>query len=262
VGELRIAFETSYSSEHKEGERKWYDGLRCFPEWPQISEYACELFGHHTFDEETWRRLRDRLYVTYLTDPAWKARLEAERVHYPGPLWAGDLFAWEMVARTRLADVVEYLRGQVEARTHDLGGDGRAKGSADLTGDDGLSADGVRKSNSPGEEAPKSQADKVPVSGGSEGDGQHRAAGRELSPTREKAYRQYRCVVDSSALGPNPTDREVYGWLDRHNDGDEMPSLDSWQRYLGDARYYYGTQKRKPRRGRPHGKSIVRANEV
>jgi hypothetical protein len=84
-----------------------------------------------------------------------------------------------------------------------------------------------------------------------------------VSPSREKAYRQY-----TQAVGNNPTqlngatDYEVYDWLKEHSEGEPLPTFSTWSKYLREARKHYGNNKNTPRRGRATGKSIVRSNEI
>jgi hypothetical protein len=84
-----------------------------------------------------------------------------------------------------------------------------------------------------------------------------------LPPSHEKAYRQYKDATDKNPTQLNgATDREVYEWLQKHAEDEKLPSLDSWARYLRNARRHYGDQKNTPRAGRPTGKSVVRKDEI
>ncbi len=87
---------------------------------------------------------------------------------------------------------------------------------------------------------------------------------RPLRKTAQEAYAQ--CT---DAMNRNPElryDKEVYAWLeknlDEHDDPYKLPKLETWLRYVGMARKYYGRQKATPRAGRERGKSIVKESDI
>jgi hypothetical protein len=89
-----------------------------------------------------------------------------------------------------------------------------------------------------------------------------------------RAYRSYELAASKAGKDLNSlTDREALILLkevdfrddkDAHRelDGYKPPTLANWSRYLTKARKALGEQKYIPRRGRPHGKSIVRQNQI
>lgn len=82
-----------------------------------------------------------------------------------------------------------------------------------------------------------------------------------LRPSVEKAYRQY--LFAAERLGPDVTDRDAYDWLEKHPDGDdELPSFDTWSKYVRTARKAHGQPKNQPRNGREPGRSIVRDTDI
>lgn len=81
---------------------------------------------------------------------------------------------------------------------------------------------------------------------------------RELKLIYEKAYRQYLLIEE---VNGKVTDEQAYELLKQGaKDGTEdvLHSLETWKRYLREARRYYQTQKNSPRAGRT-GRSIVKA---
>lgn len=56
----------------------------------------------------------------------------------------------------------------------------------------------------------------------------------------------------------SPTDKQVWEWLITHGGDEHTPDnkIDTWRRYLRQARKYHGSQKHTPRAGRPMGSSI------
>jgi hypothetical protein len=84
-----------------------------------------------------------------------------------------------------------------------------------------------------------------------------KAEGAELSPSREKAYRQSLHAIESKPAHIGETDRELYDWLKEHSESDdELPTFETWSLYVRVARRRYGTSKRSNREGRA-GRSIV-----
>jgi hypothetical protein len=84
-----------------------------------------------------------------------------------------------------------------------------------------------------------------------------------LSPSRMKAYQQYRWAVEQNAELNGATDRKVYDWLAEHlDDGEQLPSFATWDRYVRKARAAENTRKNTPRRRRQTGRSIVRPDEI
>jgi hypothetical protein len=93
-------------------------------------------------------------------------------------------------------------------------------------------------------------------------DGAEEQGEGNLKPSREKAYRLFEW-----AMGQNPslkTDREVYDWLSSRSElPDELPSFDSWSKYLRDARDYYDDHKHTPKTTKTAGgKSVVRRDQI
>jgi hypothetical protein len=85
----------------------------------------------------------------------------------------------------------------------------------------------------------------------------------KLTPSREKAIRQYNDAVDKNPAQLNgATDLEVYDWLKEHAEGEQLPSFATWARYLREARDYYDAHKYTPKAGRSTGKSVVRRDQV
>src|SRR5262249_35419053 len=78
-----------------------------------------------------------------------------------------------------------------------------------------------------------------------------------LSPSRQKAYRQYLSAVARNPELVGATDRRVYEWLEAHlEEDDQLPSFLNWARYLRDARATYNASKHTRRAGRKTGRSI------
>jgi hypothetical protein len=84
----------------------------------------------------------------------------------------------------------------------------------------------------------------------------------------KRAYASY--LLAKQTLPGNPTDRVVYEWLNE-NDPDwrigdlmdyELPSLQTWIRYVGDARNITGTQKNTPRHGRDGSGSVFNSSDI
>jgi hypothetical protein len=84
---------------------------------------------------------------------------------------------------------------------------------------------------------------------------------RRLKKSRETAYRLFQWALDQKP--ELKTDREVYDWLNDHQDlPEELPSFASWSRYLREARDFHDDHKHAPRSGRPTGKSIVPKHQL
>lgn len=73
------------------------------------------------------------------------------------------------------------------------------------------------------------------------------------------AWGLYKSARDrgSSQLGNDPTDGEVWAWLEEREELPPRLNFDTWQRNLRRYRRATGTQKNTPRSGRPTGRSIV-----
>jgi hypothetical protein len=83
-----------------------------------------------------------------------------------------------------------------------------------------------------------------------------------LPPARAKAYSQFRWAIDSNPeFGTKTTDREAYDWLEEYLEKDELPTFETWSRYLRQARNRLGQLKNRPRRGRT-GRSVARGDQL
>lgn len=94
---------------------------------------------------------------------------------------------------------------------------------------------------------------------------------QKLEPAARKAYLAYEWA-DSKA-GRRLTDEEAYEMLKEEgipegvgDAGDltdyDLPSFETWTKYVRNARAPLGEQKYKPRKGRHRGKSVVRDDEI
>jgi hypothetical protein len=84
-----------------------------------------------------------------------------------------------------------------------------------------------------------------------------------LSPSREKAFREYLDAVSKNPTQLNgATDHEVYDWLVDHAEGERLPIFGTWSRYVREAREHYKAQKNTARIGRVTGKSVVSEDEI
>jgi hypothetical protein len=94
---------------------------------------------------------------------------------------------------------------------------------------------------------------------------------RQLERARRKAYLAYEYAATN--LGRSLTDLkdwEAWNWLKENGIPDEieelagyqLPSKETFAKYVGEARAYLDERKYTRRRGRPHGKSIVRRDEI
>jgi hypothetical protein len=92
-----------------------------------------------------------------------------------------------------------------------------------------------------------------------------------LGPAVRKAY--FAFELAQSKNEKKLLDREAYEWFNENGiPGDlgaqgelaeyELPVLDTFTRYLREAREALGEQKYTPRGGRAHGRSIVKSKEV
>jgi hypothetical protein len=76
----------------------------------------------------------------------------------------------------------------------------------------------------------------------------------------ELAYRSYKIAEHN--VGTGITDQMAYAWLRENGHPDyDLPSFDTWARYLRIARPHYDDQKNQSRRGRS-GRSTVRQSEI
>ena len=83
----------------------------------------------------------------------------------------------------------------------------------------------------------------------------------ELLPERfKRAYGQYLSALPNG--GDASTDGDCYDWAKAHAEGSPLPALETWQRYVRQARRHYGQQKNSPRAGRSYGRSIVSARDI
>jgi hypothetical protein len=86
----------------------------------------------------------------------------------------------------------------------------------------------------------------------------------ELADAPRLAFLAYSYAEERGHAG---TDRNAYDWLNEEGLPDEfgdyeLPPFDTWQRYLGRARNALGEQKYQRRKGRLHGGSIRRRDEI
>lgn len=85
---------------------------------------------------------------------------------------------------------------------------------------------------------------------------------KSLEVRYEKAYQSY-CYAVEKNTGIE-TDKQAYDWLKENGCEDEdyqLPSFETWQRYVQSGRKYHGTQKNKPRGGRT-GRSVVQRKDL
>jgi hypothetical protein len=87
-----------------------------------------------------------------------------------------------------------------------------------------------------------------------------------LSERVRNAFQSYEYAVGKQQ-GQRLTARQAYEWLVEQGLPDQLagyslPNLDTWERYLRKARLALGEQKNTPRAGRPHGRSVVRQDEI
>jgi DNA-binding NtrC family response regulator len=88
--------------------------------------------------------------------------------------------------------------------------------------------------------------------------------GRKLPLSRERAYRAYLDATRREPALAGGTDAEVFRWLKRDADGSEgLPaSCETFQRYLREARAFYGDRRNSPGAGRSLGRSVVRREDL
>jgi hypothetical protein len=84
----------------------------------------------------------------------------------------------------------------------------------------------------------------------------------KLSPSRLKAWGQFRWAINENAALDGATDREVYEWLEENYKQESLPSFATWGRYLREARAASGARKHNPRAGRNPGRSVVRPDAI
>ncbi len=84
-----------------------------------------------------------------------------------------------------------------------------------------------------------------------------------LSRRAEAAWKDYQDAIGKGRFDHSPpTDREAWEWLLSHRrNGEDLPQFETWQRYLREARSFYGFQKNTPRVDRTFGSSIRRQGE-
>jgi len=82
---------------------------------------------------------------------------------------------------------------------------------------------------------------------------------RSLAPSRFIALDQYDREIEQNPHLAEKTDRDVYDWLCEHEEN--LPSFETWSRYLREARAVCNRQKNTPRKGR-HARSVVPKDQV
>ncbi len=84
------------------------------------------------------------------------------------------------------------------------------------------------------------------------------AENRQLSHRAAKVWADFQDAIAKGTFNDSPPkDREVYNWLlILRQKGEDLPKFLTWQRYLREARRFYGCQKNTPRGGRATGRSI------
>lgn len=136
-------------------------------------------------------------------------------------------------------------------------------------GDQGSGGDGSAPTAKPGEgegngEGSTTSGQSLPAS-------TREAILQQLEPAVRKAYLAFQYA--ETLNGRQMEDREAYNWLHENGidegKGDlgqltdyELPSLETFRRYLGTARRPLGESKYTRRGGRKHGRSIARGNEI
>jgi len=88
---------------------------------------------------------------------------------------------------------------------------------------------------------------------------------RGLPPSRLKAWQSYHLALERNPSLEGHTDADVFQWLqcDPRTDSDDLPDkCETFERYLREARAYYGDHKNTPRLARPTGRSIVRPDQI
>jgi hypothetical protein len=98
---------------------------------------------------------------------------------------------------------------------------------------------------------------------GDTSDGDESAAIPKLAPSRQKAFGQFRWAIEQNAALDGAADRDVYDWLTEHlDDGEQLPTFETWGRYLREARAAADARKNTSRGGRCAGRSIARPEQV
>lgn len=84
-----------------------------------------------------------------------------------------------------------------------------------------------------------------------------------LPPSKEKAYWSYESACRACPDLEGKHDDDVYEWLREHGPSKyELPSIETWKRYLRAGRKLRGTQKHQCRSGRHYGRSVVREHDL
>jgi len=85
---------------------------------------------------------------------------------------------------------------------------------------------------------------------------------KELSKSAQDAVALYDYAIEKDPMLLHKTDNDVYEWLEIHDLPVEfnLPSRDTWKRYLRKARKYKGLQKKFPRQNCPS--RIHKVNEI
>jgi hypothetical protein len=106
----------------------------------------------------------------------------------------------------------------------------------------------------------KAQAKIPPQNHSDDGIATESAENGDLSGHAEAAYQSY--AYAESQLGCRVTDKQVYAYLKEHGPRDyDLPSFETWRRYVAAGRNFHTAQKNTPRSGRS-GKSIVRLDQI
>lgn len=80
-----------------------------------------------------------------------------------------------------------------------------------------------------------------------------------LKPTLEMAYRAYQSAAGH--FDREPTDQKAYDWLKENGLAEyDLPSFDTWQRYVRKARRFYGTPLRT--HGPQHHRPLTGSNRI
>lgn len=86
-----------------------------------------------------------------------------------------------------------------------------------------------------------------------------------LTKSQRLAYQSYQYAINQNPDIAEANDNDVYNWLKENgfseDDSYELPSLETWKRYLRYGRKAHGTQKNTRRKGRT-GRSIVKASQI
>lgn len=83
-----------------------------------------------------------------------------------------------------------------------------------------------------------------------------------LTKAERMAYQSYEHAISKKTELAEAKDDDVYNWLKENGLPDyELPSRDTWKRYVRQGRLTHGTQKTTQRKGRT-GRSIVKVNQI